>query len=191
MADESETIGQASSLGRRDVFRLGLGAIAAASVLAPEESLAVMRAPSRRLSMLNLHTGESLRVEYWVKGRYSRDALRQINRLLRDHRSDAIYPIDPKAIDILYQLTRKLGANTPIHIISGYRSPETNAMLRETSDGVAQFSYHMQGRAIDLRVPGRSLRQLQRAALSLRSGGVGYYPESNFVHVDTGPVRRW
>lgn len=189
--DDLEQSRSEAVLGRRELLRIGLGAMAAATVLVPGESEAVLRAPPRRLAMVNLHTGESLKAEYWAKGRYVKDALRAFNRVLRDHRTGDVHPIDPKVLDILFQLNRMLGGRGPLHIVSGYRSPETNAMLRETGDGVAQFSYHMQGKAIDLRIPGRPLRQLHRAALSLRAGGVGYYPSSDFVHVDTGPVRRW
>lgn len=179
------------ALDRRGLLRAGLGAIAAAAIFGPGEAEAVMRVPSRKVSMVNLHTGESLRVEYWAKGRYAKEAMRQIARLLRDHRTDAVHAIDPRLIDVIYQINRLTGASGPVQIISGYRSPESNAYLRETSDGVAQNSYHMRGQAVDLRLPGRPLRQLQRAALSLKAGGVGYYPESQFVHVDTGPLRRW
>ncbi len=179
-------------LGRRDLLRLGLAAAVTAAALAPEEAEAALRAPPRQLSLLNLHTGERVKVEYWAKGRYQRDGMREINRLLRDHRTGAVFPMDPKLLDLVHALSRKIGSRGPVQIVSAYRSPETNAMLREhDGSGVAQNSYHMQGKAIDLRVPGLPLRTLQRAALSLRGGGVGYYPESNFVHVDVGPLRRW
>lgn len=191
MTDLGAKTEPASALGRRDFLRLGVGAAVAAAVLSPVDALAMIKAPARQLAMQNLHTGESLKVEYWVKGRYSRDGLRAISRLLRDHRTGRVHPIDPRVLDILFQINRMMGSRGPVHIISGYRSPETNAMLRDASDGVAQNSFHMQGRAIDLRLPGRPLKQLRRAALSLRAGGVGYYPESEFVHVDTGPVRQW
>ncbi|AIB11459.1 hypothetical protein ABAZ39_05410 [Azospirillum argentinense] len=173
-------------------MRIGLATAAAGMVMAPEVSEAALRAPPRQLVLLNLHTGERVRAEYWSKGRYQRDGLREINHLLRDHRTGAVHPIDPKLLDLLHALTRKVGGKTPVHIISGYRSPESNAWLREQDgSGVAQNSFHMQGKAIDLRVPGLPLRTLQRAALSLRGGGVGYYPDSNFVHVDVGPKRQW
>ncbi|WP_448207910.1 DUF882 domain-containing protein [Azospirillum sp. sgz302134] len=183
---------QAGMLGRRELLRIGLAAAAAGTVMVPEVSEAALRAPPRQLTLLNLHTGERVRTEYWSKGHYQRDGLREINHLLRDHRTGAIHPIDPKLLDLLHNLTRKVGSQSPVHIISGYRSPETNAWLREQDgSGVAQHSYHMQGKAIDLRVPGMPLRNLHRAALSMRAGGVGYYPDSNFVHVDVGPLRHW
>lgn len=147
--------------------------------------------PPRKVAMYNMHTGETVHVEYWSKGRYSKDGMRVIEHLMRDHRTGAVHPVDRRLIDVLYQLNRMLGGKGPIQVVSGYRSPESNALLRETTDGVAQNSYHMRGQAIDICIPGRPLGQLRRAALSLKAGGVGYYPESNFVHVDTGPVRHW
>ncbi|MGQ9365997.1 DUF882 domain-containing protein [Azospirillum sp. A39] len=160
--------------------------------MTPDESLALPRAPTRHLHLLNLHTGERLQGDYWSKGQYLRSGVRAFSRLLRDHRTGEVHPIDPRLFDLLHQLQRRLGFRGPVHVISGYRSPATNALLREAdTDGVAKFSYHMQGKAIDLRIPGVPLRTLHRAALSLRSGGVGYYSSSNFVHMDVGPVRRW
>lgn len=192
MTEADSRSNPAQRLGRRDLLRAGLAAMAAGTVLAPVESEAGLRAPPRQLSLLNLHTGERVRAEYWAKGRYLRDGVRELNRLMRDHRTGAVHPMDPKLLDLLHAISRKVGTREPIHIISAYRSPETNAMLRENDgSGVAQFSYHMQGKALDLRVPGMPLRNLHRAALSLRAGGVGYYPDSNFVHVDVGPLRRW
>ncbi|WP_246024260.1 DUF882 domain-containing protein [Azospirillum ramasamyi] len=184
-------------LDRRSLLRAGLGLAAAASaggtLFASEEAeAAALRAPPRVLSLVNLHTGERVSAEYWAKGRYVRDAVRAINHLLRDHRNNAVHPIDPKLLDLVHNLSRKIGRKGAIEIVSGYRSPESNAMLREADQrGVAQNSYHTRGMAIDLRVPKMSTRQLQRAALSLRGGGVGYYPDSNFVHVDVGPLRHW
>ncbi|PWC34655.1 hypothetical protein TSO352_24705 [Azospirillum sp. TSO35-2] len=177
-------------------MRAGLGLAAAAAATAglgaEEAEAAALRAPPRLLSLVNLHTGERISAEYWSKGRYQRDAMRAINRVLRDHRTNAVHPIDPKLLDLVHALGRKIGRRGPVEIVSGYRSPESNAMLHEADgSGVAQNSFHMRGMAIDLRVPGMSTRNLQRAALSLRGGGVGYYPESNFVHVDVGPLRHW
>lgn len=183
--------GACRSLDRRHLLRAGLG-LAAAAVMAPAEAEAAMRAPPRQLSLINLHTGERISAEYWAKGRYLRDGMREINRVLRDHRTGAVHRIDPKLLDLVHSLARKIGSRGPIQIVSAYRSPESNALLRETDgSGVAQNSYHMQGKAIDLRVPGLGIRHLHRVALSLRGGGVGYYPESNFVHVDVGPLRHW
>lgn len=179
-------------MDRRQLLRAGLGLAAAATIMAPEVSEAALRAPPRQLSLINLHTGERISAEYWAKGRYLRDGMRVINRVLRDHRTGDVHPIDPRLLDLVHALGRRIGNRGPIQIVSAYRSPESNAMLREADgSGVAQNSFHMQGKAIDLRVPGLAIRNLRRAALSLRAGGVGYYPESNFVHVDVGPLRQW
>ncbi|HYH39167.1 MAG TPA: DUF882 domain-containing protein [Azospirillum sp.] len=151
-----------------------------------------MKAPPRQLSFVNLHTGEQVRAAYWAQGRYLRDGMREINRLMRDHRNGAVHPIDPRLMDVLFHLQHRVGARGPIQVVSGYRSPQTNALLQENDpDGVATHSYHMEGKAVDIRLPGLPLRTLHKAALSLRAGGVGYYPGSNFVHVDVGPLRRW
>ena len=111
--------------------------------------------------------------------------------MLRDHRSDELTAMDPSLLDLLYNLQQKTQGHGPFHVISGYRSPSTNNKLRKNSKGVAKKSLHMQGRAIDIRLPGSELKTLQHAALSLQAGGVGYYPKSNFIHLDTGRVRFW
>ena len=192
MADEGALCKSAGTMGRRGFLQLGLGAAAAATVLSPDESLAIMKAPPRLLSFINLHTGEKVHTAYWAQGRYLREGMREINRLMRDHRNGAVHPMDPRLLDVLFHLQRRVGTRGPIQIISAYRSPQTNAMLHESDpDGVATHSYHMDGKAVDIRIPGLPLRSLHRAALSLRAGGVGYYPASNFVHVDVGPLRRW
>ena len=145
----------------------------------------------RALAFQHLHTGEKLNTVYWADGRYLPDAMRHINWLLRDFRTDQVHPIDPQLLDLLADLHGHLQTREPFQVISGYRSPQTNAMLASLSDGVAQNSLHLDGKAIDIRVPGRRLRQVRAAALSLRQGGVGYYPHSDFVHVDTGRIRTW
>jgi uncharacterized protein YcbK (DUF882 family) len=180
------------TLGRRQLICGGIAAAVAATVMEPAESLAFARPPARQLSLLNLHTGERVRAEYWAKGRYQNGALRELNRVLRDPRNGQIHAMDPQVIDLAHALSARFGGNQPVQVICGYRSPETNAALRDEDPyGVAQFSYHLVGKAIDLRIPGVPLASLYRAALALRGGGVGYYPESNFVHVDVGPVRQW
>ncbi len=145
----------------------------------------------RGVNLLHLHTGERLRTLYWADGHYDDDALRSIARLLRDHRTGDRHPIDPALLDVLDGLQERLDTRREFHVISGYRSPQTNTMLQTRSNGVARKSLHMEGKAIDIRAPGRSLDQLHRAALSLRAGGVGLYRQSRFVHVDTGRVRTW
>jgi uncharacterized protein YcbK (DUF882 family) len=146
---------------------------------------------ARQLAFYNLHTGESLRAVYWEGGRYLEDGLAEIDYVLRDFRTGEVRSIDPKLLDLVHRLRRTMDDDEPVHVISGYRSPATNAMLARRSNGVAKNSYHVKGMAIDLRLPDRRLADLRAAAMALAGGGVGYYPKSNFVHVDTGPVRAW
>ena len=145
----------------------------------------------RRLSFDNIHTGEKLTAAYWQNGHYLPDGLREIDYTLRDFRTGDVYAIDPRLLDLLYRLRQQLAYDGPINVISGYRCPATNAMLAARSRGSSKNSYHMRGMAIDIRMPGRPLPELRDAAILLGLGGVGYYPESDFVHVDTGPVRFW
>lgn len=145
----------------------------------------------KALAIENLHTGERLKTIYWAEGAYVPEALEDINYLLRDHRVNEVKPIDPQLLDLLYAIRRSVEANKPFEVVSGYRSPATNASLRRRSKGVAKNSLHMHGKAVDLRLPGQRLSVLRRAAVSLEAGGVGYYPRSHFIHVDTGPVRYW
>lgn len=147
----------------------------------------------RRLSFYNTHTSESVDAVYWIAGAYVPAGLRMIDRVLRDHRTGAVHVMDRRLLDLLFTLRSTLETAKPFHIISGFRSPESNAYLRGLSpaSGVAKQSQHMLGRAIDIRVPGVALDRLRAAALAMQKGGVGFYPESNFVHVDVGRVRRW
>jgi uncharacterized protein YcbK (DUF882 family) len=174
---------------RRRVLQLGLAAAAAG--LGPGITPAQALAARRALRLENLHTGEALAATYWSDGAYVPEALRQIDRVLRDHRTDETHPIDPTLLDLLTRVRSALGTEAPFQIISGYRSPRSNAMLASRSNGVARDSLHTKGLAIDIRVPGRALRQVRDAALALRGGGVGYYERSDFVHLDTGRVRAW
>ena len=173
---------------RRDLLKLG-AATALGAVALPRVARAA--AESRALSFYCLHTGEAMTVEYCTAGRYQRDALRTVDRLLRDHRTNQVHPIDPALLDALWALRRHVGSRAHLHVVSGYRSHETNELLRRTEPGVARASYHVEGRALDFFLPDRHLAQVRRAALGLRFGGVGYYPRSGFVHVDSGPVRTW
>lgn len=173
-------------MNRRQFLKFGLGA-GIALAAAPGWALA----PWRSLRLYNLHTGESLHTVYWFNGRYLSDSLAKLNYLLRDHRRDEVFPINVRLFDLLYVLSRKLEATRSIEVISGYRSPATNAWLAAHSNQVAQNSLHTFGMAVDIRVPGRELKEVRRAALELKAGGVGYYPISNFVHVDTGRFRTW
>ena len=145
----------------------------------------------RTLVMNNIHNGEKVRSDYWADGEYVPDELKRLNKFLRDFRSNDVYAMDPKVFDLLHMLAESVDANKGFEVICGYRSPETNEFLRREYSGVAEHSLHMKGQAIDLCVPGRSLKKVHEAALALRLGGVGYYPDSDFIHVDTGRVRRW
>jgi uncharacterized protein YcbK (DUF882 family) len=160
-------------------------------VLAIPRRLLAKSMGGRSLDFVHTHTGERLAVEYFGGGAYVPDALTTVNHFLRDFRTGDVHSIDPHLLDLLHGLTGLTGSQRPYQVISGYRSPVTNDMLRHRSEGVAAGSLHMQGQAIDIRLADVPLVALQRAALALRGGGVGYYPASDFVHVDTGRVRHW
>jgi uncharacterized protein YcbK (DUF882 family) len=170
---------------------LGLCAAAVPVLSAPESWLSASAAGTRALRFEHLHTGERLAVEYFSGGSYLPDGLAAVNHLLRDFRTGDEHTIDPGLLDLLHRLTAETGTPKPYEVISGYRSPATNARLRSHSEGVASHSLHMKGQAIDIRVADLRLPALRDAARALRGGGVGYYPASNFVHVDTGRVRTW
>ena len=177
---------------RRDFIRKGAGALALCAF--PNIILAGSRAREmeKRVSLYNIHTGELTKAVYWADGEYIAEEIDALNRLLRDYRTGEIHPIDPKLFDLLFDL--KAGftkSDKPYHVISGYRSPKTNNQLRRHSKGVAKHSLHMEGRAIDINLPGVDLAHLRLAARLMKRGGVGYYPKSGFVHVDTGRVRYW
>jgi uncharacterized protein YcbK (DUF882 family) len=163
--------------------------VAAAGTAASDRTPAT-RLP-RSLSLFNTHTNEKIESTYWCDGSYCAPGLREIDHLLRDYRTGEVKEIDRSLLDLLHDLRSELRAEQPFHVISGYRSPATNALLRQEGHGVAAHSYHIQGRAIDIRIPGIGLRNLRDAALRLGRGGVGYYPASDFVHVDVGPARTW
>jgi uncharacterized protein YcbK (DUF882 family) len=162
--------------------------VAAPGVMASAAPAAVR---DRELSFYNTHTGEKLSATYWSDGDYVDDGVEEISWILRDHRADIVSSIDRKLIDLLYQLQAKVDHQGEFHVISGYRCPATNAMLSKKSSGVAKRSYHMLGQAIDVRLPGFNTAKLHKAAKSLKSGGVGYYAKSDFVHLDVGRVRYW
>jgi uncharacterized protein YcbK (DUF882 family) len=145
----------------------------------------------RTLAFSHLHTGEALALSYWRDGAYLTDALAAIDRVLRDHRTGEVKAIDRRLLDLVWTLRQRMGSAEPFEVISGYRSPATNEALRKRSGGVAKRSLHMKGMAIDVRLPGSALGELRQAAIALRGGGVGNYPEANFIHVDIGRVRQW
>jgi uncharacterized protein YcbK (DUF882 family) len=145
----------------------------------------------RRLSFFHTHTGESLDIVYARDGRYITPALDRINEFLSDFRTGDVTVVDPGLLDILYEVRESLRSDETLEVISAYRSPATNAMLRSQSTGVAQDSQHLLGKAIDVRLRGTATSRLRDAAIAIERGGVGYYPESDFVHIDTGRVRQW
>jgi len=175
-------------INRRRFLQFGAGLATSLSV---PTAFAKSRAPDRVLSLHSLHTGERLKATYWADGQYQHDELAAINHILRDHRSGEVMEMDLNLVNLLNLLHDQVNGKKSFDIISGYRSPQTNESLRSKSSGVAKKSYHMKGQAIDLALPGRDLSNLHKAALALKTGGVGYYPRSGFIHVDTGPVRNW
>jgi uncharacterized protein YcbK (DUF882 family) len=167
-----------------------------AAVAAAGVSIIIRPAPAvsfapRSVSLYNTHTGEWVRTVYWADGHYIREAVRDINWVLRDHHSDEVRPMNAGVLDLLGMLRRRLESSNPFLVICGYRSAATNHRMYLRGSGVASNSYHIKGMAIDLRAEGRDLSQVRTAAASLHGGGVGYYPRSDFVHVDCGPVRYW
>jgi uncharacterized protein YcbK (DUF882 family) len=167
------------------LFCLCFGVAGTSAANLPEQS-------AYQLHLYNIHTRERLDVVYRRGDQYDSGALSRINEYLRDYRTGSIREYDPRVFDLLHDVAVSVGhADGEIHVVCGYRTPHTNEYLRTHGHGVARHSLHMQGMAIDIRVPGVSAAKLRDAALGLHRGGVGYYAESNFVHVDTGRVRRW
>lgn len=146
---------------------------------------------ARWVHLHNVHTGEKLEAVYWENGAYVPDAVSALDKVLRDYRNDEVHPIDRGLYDLLDQIARKTESKSPFQVISGYRSPSTNRLLSERSGEVAKKSLHMDGKAMDIFLEDVALKHVRAAALDLGVGGVGYYPTSNFVHVDVGPVRKW
>ncbi len=173
-------------LGRAVTLVVGVAALGGASRAGATTAL-----NTRRLVLDNLHTGEVLDVAYWQGGAYAPQALTAINHVLRDHRTGDVHAIEPTLLDLLSALSTRLETTPRFSVISGYRSPASNLAMHERSGQVASGSLHMQGMAIDIRVPGLDIAHIRNAAASLAVGGVGYYPTSNFVHIDVGRVRHW
>lgn len=145
----------------------------------------------RSLSFVHTHTGETLSCVYYQEGGYDHATLARVNHFLRDFRTDEVHAIDPGVLDILFAVRSRADRDDPFHVISGYRSAATNAWLHSRSSGVAEHSLHVEGRAIDVRLPGLPTRRLRDIGLAMRRGGVGYYAASDFVHLDTGRFRFW
>ena len=178
----------AAHLSRRRLLALGA---AAAAWLAPGLARAASAGPVRSLTLRSVHTGERVDAVYWAGGGIVAEGFAAIERVLRDHRTDETHPIDRRLLDVLVSLSAALDTRAEYEVISGYRSPRSNAMLVRATAGVVRDSLHVKGMAIDVRLPGRPLPAVRDAAASLRAGGVGFYPASGFVHVDVGRVRYW
>lgn len=180
------------STNRRTFLKIGASAILtpifthpAFAVVSPDDH------QHQVLSFYNIHTGEAVRTCYRANGKLIHRAIEHINNIMRDYRTGEIKPVDPNLLDLLHRIIIEVSPHAPISIISGYRSPRTNAALRKVTKGVALKSLHMEGRAIDIRIPGYQTSALRQLAIKLKSGGVGYYPKSDFIHLDTGPVKVW
>lgn len=175
-------------------YFLKIGAQAALCTVFPVSALASidrLLTPKRNLLLFNTHTDQKLDVCYFAQGQYQPEALARINYIFRDYRTGEIKPIRKELLNLLHSISKKLDRPTRLHIISGYRSPETNAKLRKKSKYVVKNSLHIQGEAVDIRVPDYDTRCLRKVCMKLKAGGVGYYRKSDFVHVDVGPVRHW
>ncbi|MAF97530.1 MAG: twin-arginine translocation pathway signal sequence domain-containing protein [Micavibrio sp.] len=180
-----------SLLDRREILKMGLCGFVATATPFLLSTEAKASSSTWRTSFRNAHTGESFNGVYRVGNKYLPDAFERISYVLRDFRTGEVFPMDPRVVDIMTVIHKKTGMSTPVNILSGYRSPKTNANLRGATSGVAKNSFHMYGQALDIRVPGYKTSGIRKIAMGLKAGGVGYYPKSGFVHVDTGNVRSW
>lgn len=186
---------------RKFLKTLGVGATAGAGMLAmPKPAAALIPTPGKkpfipprdqRLFLKNVHTNEELDIVFWSRGHYLPGSLKQLNYFLRDFRTGDVINIDPSLLTAVSKFYEILGTENPLQIVSGYRSPKTNRMLQRSGTGVSKNSYHIKGMAMDISIPTFRLSHLRNVAKSLKVGGVGYYPKSHFIHMDTGPVRYW
>jgi uncharacterized protein YcbK (DUF882 family) len=163
----------------------------ASTVLLPDFAFAKALPGTRSLAFRSLHTGEEVGATYFRDGRLQAEGVNLLNHVLRDWRSGEVWQMDPQLFDLLYALRQRMDSKEPFELISGYRSPQSNAQLAANSGGVAKRSLHMQGKAVDIRLPERDLKALHKASLAMQAGGVGLYSKSGFIHVDTGRVRHW
>ena len=185
-----ERIGRARALRRRDLLKVG--ALAGALVFSMSALARIGPFSSEKtLKLHNLHTAESVEATFWSDGAYVPSAFPEIDRILRDQHTGATKPIDPELVELLYRIQTRLGNRRSLEVLCGYRSPRTNTMLLREGLTPAKHSYHLYGKAVDFRVPGRDIRQVRKVAMALQAGGVGYYPRAQFIHVDVGPVRHW
>jgi uncharacterized protein YcbK (DUF882 family) len=186
------TIGTSSQITRRGVLRaFAATAITAAPTFSQAAGFLRGSGDIRRIKMYSGRTGERLDTIYWIEGHYIPEALNEINHFMRDWRTGSVKDIDQRTLDIMAAAHNMMDVSEPYLLLSGYRSPKTNAQLRARSRGVARNSLHMEGQAADLRLASRSVRQMAKAAIACNGGGVGTYSRSNFVHMDCGDVRSW
>ena len=178
------------NLTRRQFLQASLG-LAAGLSIAPRAAFAIATRDVREVGLHNVHTGDAGRFTYYENGRYVPEAMQALNHLLRDFRTGELRVIDPMLLDMLYLLQAQTGSARAYEVISAYRSPATNALLHATTEGVNPRSLHMEGRAIDIRLPGAKLDWLAERATEMQLGGVGLYRASQFVHLDTGSIQRW
>ncbi len=183
-------------LSRRHFIKLGL--LTASLCLVPGKAMALIEdevflsdVDERELCIYNLHTKEYLKTTYWKNGEYIQEVLADVNHIFRDHYTGVVRRIDRHLLDTLFAIQHTLQCNEPFHLISGYRTASTNAFLRKNNKKAVRKSFHMYGKAADIRIPEVSLKEIRQIAFKLKKGGVGYYPRDNFIHVDTGKIRYW
>lgn len=181
----------AGTLSRRSFLTRSSMAAVGALLLPSTQSVASMLSTERTLSFHNVHTDEELTIRCCPEKDYDRETRLRFSSLLRDHHADEVREMDAGLIDIFFALSAFTGSNGTFKILSGYRSPETNSWLRRFSHGVAEHSMHIEGKAVDIRMDDLSTREIRQAGMALAMGGVGYYPRSDFVHLDTGRIRHW
>ncbi len=185
--------GPAATFERRDILKMGAGALLAGAVpfISCRKAYAELNGGSWGVRLRNAHTGETFSGAYRVGDSYLPEIFQNLNHFLRDFRTGEVFPMDPHVLDIISLVQAQTGTGQPLQVISAYRCPKTNAMLQEKTRGVAKNSFHMYGQAVDITLPGYSIKRLRDVAMGLQAGGVGYYPKSGFVHVDTGKARHW
>ena len=191
LSAHSSKSAQAGTLSRRSFLTRSSMAAVGALLLPSTQSVASMLSTERTLSFHNVHTDEELTIRCCPEKDYDRETRLRFSSLLRDHHADEVREMDAGLIDIFFALSAFTGSNGTFKILSGYRSPETNSWLRRFSHGVAEHSMHIEGKAVDIRMDDLSTREIRQAGMALAMGGVGYYPRSDFVHLDTGRIRHW
>lgn len=198
MASSESQTQKSGRLSRRTFVNGFMGALAggaaftlSSSAFAGSFSRSMLDSGKRHIALRQIHTGETFSGVYRIGDQYIYEAFEQINTLMRDFRTGDVYPVDPRLIDFLWRINQKTDTKYPFQVLSGYRSPKTNLRLAKNTNGVATNSYHMSGQAADIRLPYYDTQGLRHAAVSLRAGGVGFYPRSDFIHIDTGDFRTW